>query len=81
MNPTSDRTYAAGWHQAQADLTEGIVRIGDPGFQPPIDDYQAGYNDCIEAPSGPGVIGCIMVIAMSLGICGLLYMVLVWAFK
>lgn len=82
--PDNDHTddhlsdFGRGWDAAARDLNSGLAKPGDPGFQPPVNDYQRGYNSRIDAPQGPGVIGVSLVLAIGLAIIGCLYFVLRW---
>ncbi len=78
--PTNPDSYADGFYQAERDMNDGLAKLGDPGFQPPRNKYQQGYNDCIEAPCGPDVIGVALLIALGVAIITALYMVLTLCF-
>lgn len=82
MNAVSNNSelsdFGRGWDAASRDLNDGVANLGDPGFQPPVNDYQRGYNARIDAPQGPGVIGVALVLVLGLAIIGFLYFVLRW---
>lgn len=60
--------YERGWQQADDDISTGMAKLGDPGFAPPMNDFQAGYNDRIEARSRPDLVGVLLIVAIGAAI-------------